>query len=414
MKLYADLHVHSKYARACSPELTPTNLALWGKRKGIQILGTGDFTHPAWQVDLDTELEEQLPGLYGIKEQQGGPYFLYQTEIASIYKKDDKLRRVHNLIFAPSRETSKKIIAELEKLGCNLRSDGRPITGVHNEDLVKLVKDVDAESELVPAHIWTPHFGAFGSLSGFDSLAGGYGEESKYIWAIETGISSDPDMNWRVSELNSRTLISNSDLHSLRRLGREANCLSIEEDQLSYSSVMDALKNKDSKGMLYTVEFFPEEGRYHFDGHRDCKFSCEPARTSKLKEICPVCGKKLLRGALSRVEALTDQSPGAVSTRVPYKKTLQLEEIIAASLGVGVQSKKVQSIYLTATDQRAEFELLFDASEEVLEKALGRATAEGVMYSRAGKVSVEPGYDGVYGKVTLFSPKELDLFSAEL
>lgn len=412
MKLYADLHIHSRYSRACSPDLTPQNLLSWGKRKGIQILGTGDFTHPVWQADLAVALEEQRPGLYGLKGQVGGPYFLYQTEIASIYKKDGKLRRVHNLLFTPSREASQKIIAELEKLGCNLRSDGRPITGVHNEDLVKLVKDVDEKCELIPAHIWTPHFGALGSLSGFDSLAGGYGDQAKYIWAVETGISSDPDMNWRVSELNTRTLISNSDLHSLRRLGREANCISVDENKLSYRAVMEALQNKDKKGLLYTVEFFPEEGRYHLDGHRDCKFSCEPKRTGELKGICPVCGKKILQGALSRVEALADQPTGAVKTRVPYKKTLQLEEIIAGSLGVGAQSKKVQSLYMSATNVSTEFSLLFDAELNVLQELLGPAVAKGVLYTREGKLSVEPGYDGVYGKVTLFSPKELELFSS--
>jgi uncharacterized protein (TIGR00375 family) len=412
MKLYADLHIHSRYSRACSPELVPENLALWGKRKGIRILGTGDFTHPGWQEMLDQSLEEKYPGLYGLKNNLSDTLFVYQTEIASIYKQGEKVRRVHNLIFAPNRQAATGINTALERLGCNLKSDGRPIIGVHNADLVKLIKDVDPNCELIPAHIWTPHFGAFGSMSGFDSLEEGYGSEYKLIWAVETGISSDPPMAWRVGALDGIRLISNSDPHSLRRLGREANVLELEPKDFSYQGLMQALKGHGPGQLQHTVEFFPEEGRYHFDGHDACGFSCSPTESRRLKSLCPICGKKLTLGTLHRVDALASQLSGSEATvdRVPYKHTLQLEEVIASSLGVGSSSKKVQTLYMQVTDQRPEFEILFDLSESELSALLGPSIGQDLMRVRRGQVKLEPGFDGRYGKVSILK-KSSDLFA---
>ncbi len=407
MKLYADLHIHSRYSRACSPELVPENLAIWAKRKGIGVLGTGDFTHPGWQEMLDKSLEEKTPGLYGLKNDLSDTLFLYQTEIASIYKQGDKVRRVHNLVFAPNRATALKISDKLTSLGCNLRSDGRPITGVRNEDLLALIKDIDEKCELVPAHLWTPHFGAFGSMSGFDSLEEGYGKMASYIWAVETGISSDPVMNRMVGSLDRVQLLSNSDPHSLRRIGRECNALEVDKQLLSYESIINALKDVKG-GLLYTVEFFPEEGRYHLDGHKDCNFSCLPKQTRELKGMCPVCGKALLRGTLSRAEELGSKQEASVIKQ--FYKTLQLEEIIAETVGVGVQSKKVQSAYLSATDQAPELEILLHMPEQHLVQVLGQAVAFGVLKVRRGELSIDPGFDGCYGKVTLHSAPR-DLFS---
>lgn len=418
MRLIADLHIHSKYARACSKELIPENLDLWARKKGIGLLGTGDFTHPGWFEELGA-LEETRPGLYQLPAQKGvAPekqvFFMYTAEVASIYKQGEKVRRVHNLIFTSSRTVAQKVNEALIQQGCNLKSDGRPIIGLHSDELVKLVKDVDANSHIVPAHAWTPHFGVFGSLSGFNSLVEAFGDQTEYVWAIETGLSSDPAMNWQVEGLDGLTLISNSDPHSLHRLGREANVLDVKFESLSYLEVIRILKERKPGEFVSTIEFFPEEGRYHLDGHADCKFSCEPGETNRLGGICPVCGKKLLRGVMSRIVDLVTRDEGHKPVGViPFQSMVPLEEIIADCLGVGVASKKVQQIYERAVQAHTEFEILLDLPNPELSALLGRPVAEGVRRVRAGQVTLQAGYDGLYGHVHILSSEERALLAEQ-
>lgn len=413
MRIIADLQIHSKFSRACSQDLTPANIGLWADKKGIGLMGTGDFTHPKWNAELKEALEEIRPGIYQLKPPspslppQGGgrghALFMLTAEVSSIYKQGDKVRRVHNLIFAPNFAAVDKIIAGLEKAGANLKSDGRPIMGIHCDNLVKIAKDADARNEIIPAHAWTPHFGLFGSLSGFDSIEEAFGDQSKYIFAIETGLSSDPKMNWQISQLDNISLISNSDAHSLRKIGREANCFEIDPEKLSYNEIIRIIKNRNPQEFLYTIEFFPEEGKYHLDGHADCKFSCMPSQTRKLNGICPVCGKKLLVGVLSRVDDLADREYGFTPSRaIPYKSVIPLEEIIAETKEVGVQSKKVLAMYEKLTAQKPEFEILLDLSEDEIRKLADNDIAKSVIRVRDGLVKVEGGYDGVFGKIHIY------------
>ncbi len=430
MKVITDLHIHSKYARACSKDLNPINLATWADKKGINILGTGDFTHPAWFAELQENLEEYKNGLYKLKNSSSKALFMLTVELASIYKKGDKVRRVHNLVFAPNFESATKLIKNLTDRGVNLKSDGRPIMGVQCDELIKIIKDTDSRIELVPAHAWTPHFGVFGSLSGFDSLEECYGDYSKYIFAIETGLSSDPKMNWQVPGLDSLALISNSDAHSLRKLGREANVFEIDKDKLSYTEIISAIKsgvpslrqsksaNLKTQGIssfIETLEFFPEEGKYHLDGHRDCKFSCLPEETSRLGGICPVCGKKLLRGVMARVDDLSNSSVVESSKRhygfelsgaVPFRSIIPLEEIIAETLGVGTSSKKVLAQYEAMVAELSEFEILLNTTRENLEKLSNSSIAESVIRVREGRVNIAGGYDGQFGKIQIYSDEE--------
>ena len=311
------------------------------------------------------------------------------------------------MIFAPNFEAVDKIISGLEKRGANLKADGRPIMGIHCDELVKIVKDASAEAEIIPAHAWTPHFGVFGSLSGFNSIEEAFGDQAKYIHAIETGLSSDPKMNWQISGLDKYSLTSNSDAHSLRKIGREANVFEIADKKLSYAEIIATLYSKDPKRFLYTIEFFPEEGKYHLDGHRDCKFSCQPSQTKKLKGICPVCGKKLLVGVLNRVDELADRDFGFTPPRaVPFKSVIPLEEVIADVLEVGTQSKKVSSWYEKMTAVNTEFEILLDLSKEEIEKIGNKEIAEAVVRVRQGNIHIEGGYDGLFGKVHIFDDTE--------
>lgn len=407
MRIIADLQIHSKYSRACSQDLNPKNIGHWADKKGIAVIGSGDFTHPKWLLELKSELEEVKPGLYQLRDKSAGAYFMLTSEVSSIYKQGDKVRRVHNMIFAPSFEAVDRIIAGLEKAGANLKADGRPIMGVHCDDLVKIVKSASSEAEVIPAHAWTPHFGVFGSLSGFDSIEEAFGDQAKYIRAIETGLSSDPKMNWQISGLDNYSLTSNSDAHSLRKIGREANVFEMADDKLSYSEIIGTLYSKDPTRFLYTIEFFPEEGKYHLDGHRDCKFSCLPSQTKKLKGICPVCGKKLLVGVLNRVDELADREFGFVPPRsVPYKNLIPLEEVIADTLNVGTSSKKVLQMYEQMVVEHREFEILLDLEEHQLLKITTPEIAAAVIRVRQGNINIEGGYDGVFGKVHIFTEKE--------
>jgi DNA helicase II / ATP-dependent DNA helicase PcrA len=438
MRYIADLHIHSKYSRACSQDLNPANISLWAQKKGIGIIGTGDFTHPKWLAELKESLEEVKPGLYRLRSKVApvgevigllkngrplaaptSPLFMLTCEVSSIYKQGEKVRRMHNLILAPNFVAVDRLISKLEKRGVNLKSDGRPIMGVHCDELVKICKDADPAIEIIPAHAWTPHFGVFGSLSGFDSIEEAFGDQSKYIFALETGLSSDPKMNWQVGNLDKYSLVSNSDAHSLRKIGREANVFEIVPDKLSYAEIIRVIRNKNPREFVYTLEFFPEEGKYHLDGHADCKFSCEPPKTKKLKGICPVCGKKLLVGVLNRVDQLADREYGFTpSSSIPFKSIIPLEELIAETFGVGAQSKKVIEVYekmvsskvesrkLKVESKTNEFEILLDLSKEEITSISSREIAESIIRVREGRVKVEGGYDGVFGKIHIFSEKE--------
>src|SRR3989344_2167870 len=416
MRVISDLQIHSKYSRACSQDLNPQSIGIWADKKGIGVIGTGDFTHPKWLSELKENLIEAKPGLYQLRDGSSKALFMITGEVSSIYKLGDKVRRVHNMILVPNFKAAEKIITGLKKAGANLNADGRPITGIHCDDLVKIVLDADPASVVIPAHAWTPHFGVFGSLSGFDSIEEAFGEQAKHIFAIETGLSSDPKMNWQISFLDKYSLVSNSDAHSLRKIGREANVFEIADDRLSYAEIIRIIKDKDPKEFLFTIEFFPEEGKYHLDGHADCKFSCEPEKTKKLKGLCPVCGKKLLVGVLNRVAQLADRNYGYVpKSSVPFKSVVPLEEIIAETLDVGVQSKKVVEMYEgmvkkqvsgSAGKQISEFAILLDLSEEEISQIPSPAIAQAIIRVREGKVKLEGGYDGVFGKIHIFNDSE--------
>jgi DNA helicase II / ATP-dependent DNA helicase PcrA len=416
MKIIADLQIHSKYARACSQDLNPKSIGKWADKKGIQVIGTGDFTHPLWLKELKDNLVESKPGLYRLKESLprtgavatgAGAYFLLSAEVSSIYKQGDKVRRIHNMILAPDFAAVDRIRHGLIKWGANLKSDGRPIMGVHCDELVKIVMKADKRSVIIPAHAWTPHFGLFGSLSGFDTVEEAFGDQAKHIFAIETGLSSDPQMNWQLSGLDKYTLVSNSDAHSLRKLGREANVFEIPENKLSYDEIIRVIRGKNPKEFLYTIEFFPEEGKYHLDGHADCKFSCMPRDTKRHKGVCPKCGKKLLVGVLNRVEELADRDLGYTpKNSIPFKSVIPLEEIISDTIGVGVQSKKVTNLYEQMVSEKPEFEILLDLSQDEIEKISTPEIAMSVIRIREGKVKVEGGYDGIFGKIHIYTDAE--------
>ena len=404
MRIIADLHIHSPYARAVSKEMTLDNLDIWAKLKGITVMGTGDFTHPQWMKEIKSRLEPAESGLYKIKGKSQGTRFLLTVEISSIYSKGGKTRRIHNLIFCPSIESAEKINKTLGFLG-NIKSDGRPILGLDAKELAKIVFDIDEQCMVVPAHAWTPWFSVFGSMSGFDSLEECFEEYTPYIYAIETGLSSDPEMNWRVSGLDNIALISNSDSHSLKRIGREANVL---ECPLSYHGIMDAIKSHDQKRFLFTVEFYPEEGKYHYDGHRLCKFSSMPEETKKLNNLCPSCGKGMTIGVMNRVDVLADRALGKKPRSViPFKRMVPLDEIIGESFGMGVASKKVVAAYKELVAAiGTEFSVLIDADFSDIGKAATPEIVEGIKRVREGRLHIKPGYDGEYGTVKIFQEGE--------
>ena len=395
MRLITDLHLHSKYARAVSPAMVIPELASWGERKGIQVLGTGDWTHPLWLKELKRDLEPAEPGLFKYKDSL--TRFMLTVEISQIYKRGDKVRKVHNLIFAPSFKEVDKIRKKLDKIG-NLSSDGRPILGLDSEELLKIVLDVSSDCLLIPAHIWTPWFSMFGSRSGFDSVEECFGKLSKYIYAVETGLSSDPDMNWRIKDLDSRTLVSFGDAHSLPKIGREATVFDCE---LSYDSIVKSIK----KGkVVETIEFFPEEGKYHIDGHRNCGFSCEPGETRRLKGKCPKCSRDLVVGVLSRVEDLANRKEGFKDVnRPPFRRIVPLQEVLSEVCGVGPNTKTVLKAYEEVLGKfGSEFEVLLNTPVSDLGDELGVA----IERMRKGEIHIEPGFDGEFGKVEIFSESE--------
>jgi uncharacterized protein (TIGR00375 family) len=406
MRFIADLQIHSKYSRATSPKMVIEELARWAKLKGITVLGTGDFTHPAWFAELKSKLKPAEPGLFFWKDdpEKNPTRFMLTAETSHIYSKGGKVRRVHLLIWAPSFEAVEKINTRLSWAG-NLKSDGRPILGMDCKELVKVALDADPNCMVIAAHAWTPWFSVFGSMSGFDSLTECFEELTPQIYAIETGLSSSPSMNWRLSQLDGVALVSNSDSHSPERIGREAN---IFDTELSYTGITEAVKSNDPSRFLFTIEFFPEEGKYHYDGHRACGVRLAPEETKKLKGICPKCGKPVTVGVLARVEELADRPAGyAPEGRIPYKNLVPLDEIIAEALGVQSKTKRVMAIYQTLCAAfGGELPLLLEGDLGRIAQFSDSRIAEGVRRVREGTLTIEPGYDNEYGTIKIFGDNE--------
>lgn len=401
-------------------------MAAWAKKKGINLLTTSDFTHPLWFREIRALLEETNEGIYKLKGAgKDDPSFLLSVEISSIYKQADKLRRIHNLIFAPSLETAEKINQELVRRGCNISSDGRPIIGLSSRDLLEMVLSIDKQVILIPSHIWTPHFGLYGTASGFDTIEEAFGNLSKYIYGIETGISSDPFMNWQIPELEKRSILSFSDAHSPAKMGRETTVFKMES--LSYSNFGKAIaKPTDDCKVLYTIEFYPEEGKYHFTGHRNCGISKSPQDVKRDGVICPVCKRRLTEGVMFRVQQVAGHE---ISTREPtlqmdsngvgwikddkdihpsFVKLVPLLEIVAESLKFTVASEKVKALFeKICTEMGSEMQILLKTSIEDIRKVAGERIAEGVLKVRKGDIVIEPGFDGEYGKVKIWSEDTL-------
>jgi uncharacterized protein (TIGR00375 family) len=412
MRFIADLHVHSHYSRATSKDMSPEGISKWAQLKGITVIGTGDFTHPGWLKELDQKLVPAGNGLFTLKKEyltddvpgscKSDVYFILSAEISCIYSKDGKTRKIHSIILAPDFASAARLNLALSKIG-NLNADGRPILGLDAKELFKITLDAIPDAMYIPAHAWTPHFSVFGAASGFDSLEECYEELTPHIHAIETGLSSDPLMNWRLSALDRITLVSNSDAHSASKIGREAN---IFDTQISYPSMTSAVKTRT--GFLGTIEFFPEEGKYHYDGHRDCGVSLSPQETIHYDYLCPVCGKRVTVGVMHRVEKLADREHGFKPEGSPsFYSIIPLPEIIAEGLKVGVNTKKVDALYFPLLEKLGnEFRILMDVPLDDIERAGSPLIREAIARMRAGNVHIAPGYDGEYGKVRIFEEVE--------
>ena len=400
MKFIADLHIHSKYSRATSKDMELEGLSRWAKLKGIDLLATGDFTHPFWFAELKKKLKPAEEGFF----EYNGVHFILSAEISSIYSKNGRTRKIHNLVYAPSFEIVEKLNRELGKIG-NLTSDGRPILGLDSEKLADIVYNVSNYCVIIPAHAWTPWFSIFGSNSGFDSIEECFGKYTKYIFAIETGLSSDPAMNWRLSKLDNISLISGSDAHSPQKLGRE---VCVFDTEMNYKSMFGAIRRRDKSKFLLTVEFFPEEGKYHFDGHRNCKVRWSPSETLKHNGHCQVCLKLVTVGVMNRVDKLADREDGfRPENSIPFRNLIPLAEIIAEAKGVGVGTKGVEAEYMKVVHRfGSEFKVLLDAPENELRESLDPRVAEGVICVGQGKVSIAPGFDGEYGTIKIFGQQE--------
>ena len=413
---FADLHIHSRFSRATSRDGDLPHLELWARRKGIALVGTGDFTHPAWRAEMAEQLEEAEEGLYRLKpalrlpdDTAGAPVsprFVVSGEISTIYKKDGRTRKVHHVILLPSLAAAQTLSERLAQVG-NIRSDGRPILGLDSRDLLEIALEACPDCVFIPAHVWTPHFSVFGAFSGFERLEDCYGDLTGHIHALETGLSSDPAMNRRLSMLDGYHLVSNSDAHSPAKLGREANML---EGELSYPALKRALETGEN--LMGTVEFYPEEGKYHLDGHRACRCCLEPEETVRLGGRCPVCGKKVTVGVLHRVEELADRPAGGPDT--PFERLMPLPELLGNCLGVSPESKRAQAAYFELLARAgSEFHILRTLPLDEAASLAGDAVAEGLRRLRAGQVIRRAGYDGEYGVISLFAPGELAVFQGQ-
>lgn len=393
--------------------MVPEGIWKWAQLKGITVAGTGDFTHPGWFRELEEKLEPLGNGLFQLKKEcrregavpsacAADVFFLLTAEISCIYSKNGRTRKVHCLVLMPDLASVTRFNLALSKIG-NVTSDGRPILGLDAKDLLRIALDTTPDALFVPAHAWTPHFSVFGAASGFDAMEECFEELTPHIFAIETGLSSDPPMNWRVSALDRLTLISNSDAHSPAKMGREAN---VFDTEVSYRGITEAIKSR--KGFAGTIEFFPEEGKYHFDGHRACGICWSPRETIDHNYLCPVCGKRLTIGVAHRVEVLADRSYGVEPPRAAaYSSTIPLSEVLAAMRGVGAGSKRVHDEYMTLlTRLGSELTILLEMPLTEIERATTPSLAEAIRKMRQGQVHITPGYDGEYGRIAVFAGEE--------
>jgi len=401
MAYVADLHIHSRFSRACSPQLNIPNLSEWAKYKGINVLGTGDFLHPLWFAELKKDLTEDGTGF--LTHNSSDVKFVLTVEIASIYTDKGKGRRVHNLVFMPDFASAETFQKELLSRRANLASDGRPIVGISSKDLLSLALQASEKALFIPAHAWTPWFGVFGSESGYDSLKDCFEDLTEYIYGIETGLSSDPAMNWRVKELDNRSIISFSDAHSLPNLGREAT---VFEGEMNYDSLYQAIKDQKVAG---TIEFYPEQGKYHYTGHRNCSVKYTPQDSKEKGTICPVCKRGLTVGVMERVEKLANRSIGESKNfnRPGYRMLVPLHQVIAEVFNTAPTTQKVISEYKKlVTALGGEIKVLTKVSIDDIAKISGPKIAEGVDKNRKGELVIDPGYDGVYGVVKIWQDGE--------
>ncbi len=408
MPYVADLHIHSRFSRACSPQLTIPNIAKWAEYKGIDLVGTGDCLHPLWLSEIKRFLTPRPDGLLEI----GKTKFLLTTEVACIYTHNGRVRRIHIIIALPSLADNDKLIQELTRRAVNLSSDGRPITGLTSQQLCEVVFSACPKAIIIPAHVYTPWFSLYGSNSGYDFFNECFGEFADKIYAIETGLSSDPSMNWRIADLDSKTICSFSDPHSLPRLARECTMF---KGHLSYDELLDDLKTDNLVG---TIEFFPEEGKYHYSGHRNCNIVLSPGELAKNGQICPVCHQKLTIGVTQRIEDLATRSEADLKLKIEngittsevfpnrpgFRMLVQLEEIIAEAMHSSVSSEKVKKEYerlVTTLDN--ELKILTKTPIDMISMVAGERLAEGIDRVRQGKIHIEPGYDNTYGIVKIWS-----------
>lgn len=470
MQLVADLHLHSKYSRAVSQNMTLPTMAQYAVQKGIDLLTVSDWTHPLWQKEIKEQLEEVGEGIYALKSEflisksetnpnsqntkSKTPKFIFSTEISSIYKQGGKLRRIHSLVFVPSFSIAEKVSTELKRRGANLNADGRPIIGLSAKDLLSLILEIDERCMLIPAHVWTPHFGVYGSASGFDSLEEAFGDLKDSIYGIETGLSSDPEMNWQIEELQTRSILSFSDAHSPAKMGRELTIF--EMGEISYENLRKAIMrpyviaseakqsktinskqlkslheiasssstSRNDNRVVYTVEFYPEEGKYHFSGHRNCKVVFGPEEIKKQGTICPTCGKRLTEGVLYRLQQLSN--PGLQNSaqtkknaagllwhtekdhkHPPYVKLVPLLEVVAEANDSTVFSMKTKTQFDELLKKcGTELDILLKVPIDEIQKAVGEKIAEGVKRVRTGNIVINPGYDGEFGKVEIWKEGE--------
>lgn len=406
----ADLHIHSRFSYATSRDCDLPHLDLWARRKGIGLLGTGDFTHPAWREELRQQLIPAGEGVYALRPDlrlpdaptENPPLFLITGEISTVYRQDGKTRRVHHLLLLPSLEAADRLAGVLEPVG-NLRSDGRPILKLDSRRLLETALEACPEAELIPAHIWTPYYSMLGAFTAFCTLEECFGDLAPHIHAVETGLSSDPPMNWRVAALDGLTLVSHSDAHSPAKLGREADLLDTDR---TYPALVQAIRT--GEGFGGTLEFFPEEGKYHLDGHRSCGVCLTPEETLALGGVCPVCGKRLTVGVEHRVEELADRPAGFRPAEAkPFERLAPLPEVIAASTGFAAAGKRTAAVYEALLRELGpELYVLREAPAGEIARAAGPLVAEGVRRLRLGQVELRAGYDGAYGTVTLLSSQE--------
>lgn len=406
MQVIADFHTHSRFAMACSDRITIRGMEETALAKGISLLGTSDFTHGAWLSELRANLQaDKETELFKIKDSNLNVRFILSGEVSTIFTgKDGKVKKIHHIISLPDFESLDSLRDALKKYG-NLESDGRPQLSMSAAHLVEEIFKVNKRAFVFPAHAWTPYFGVLGSISGFNSIKEAYEDQEKHIFALETGLSSDPPMNWRISGLDKYTLLSNSDMHSLPKLGREANVFEIEEDKLNYSNLIETIRTKDGKHLKRTIEFYPEEGKYHFDGHKECKYSVDP--TNNNMQVCRTCGKKLVIGVLHRVNDLADRPAGFVpKDSIPYVNLVPLVEIIAYVMRKTTFSPAVESQYNKLLSIGKEFDILINMDLETIKENSSEEIAKAIGNVRENRITIIPGYAGVFGELELLNRKK--------